>query len=260
MIPGLRREEFKAILSKEKVSMRRLLIMICGFAAALSAQSTGTVSGILKSNGGAPISGAIVTAYLQTKTSDGKFPPVFNALTGADGSFVLNGLVAGTYVLCAEKVDAALLNPCFWSTKSTTLTVAPSGGSVTGVSMVAELGVPLTIRLNDQKGLLASNSKLDDVVIGVKPTTGPPLPAMPVSKDSTGRTLKVLVPLAKPAGILVYSRNLSLSDDLGNSYSKPNMAVTVTAPVVAPSSGAGVGSPAGSPALTLSIQGQAPKP
>jgi len=234
--------------------MKRLLMIICGFAAGLSAQSTGTVTGILTSTAGTAVPGASVAAYLQGAAStNGKFPPAFNALTASDGSFSLNGLLAGKYLLCAEQVNAALLNPCFWSASPTTVTVA-SGGSVTGVSLVAQLGVALNIRVNDPTSLISNNPKLNDIVIEVRPAIGPALPAELASKDSTGETFTVLAPQAEPATILVYSANFSLSDNQGDSFTTPNAVVTVKAPNVSTA-----GTPSGTPNLTLTIQGQASK-
>lgn len=262
--------------------MRRVLMIIYGFAAVLSAQNTGTMSGILNSTSGTPVTGALVSAYLQAAGTGGGFPPVFNAQTGADGSFSLSGLTAGTYVLCAERADIALLNPCFWATKATSVTVA-SGASVSGVSLTAELGVPLTVLVNDPMGLLASNPTLDDLIIAVRPaTSGPALPAQLISKNSAGKTLTVLVPQGKPAAILIYSAKLSLSDNQGDSFSTPNVAVTVNVPNASSSSSPGTGSSSGSggaspgagpssgtnagtanasaPTLTVNIEGQTPKP
>jgi len=207
------------------------------------------MSGTLKDNTGAPVSDAIVTAYLQAKSTDGKFPPVFNSKTGNDGSFVLNALAAGTYLLCAEKEDIGLLNPCFWSGQPTSVTVS-AGGTVTGISLVAEKGVALRIRLNDAPGLLAAN---DDVVIRAKPVIGPPLPTQIASKDAAGKTMTVLVPQAQPVDIHIYSAKLLLADEKGNAFTTPNVKVTVTSPSASASQNAAAD-------LTLNIQGQNPKP
>src|SRR5260370_18369930 len=182
--------------SKMKRTMKLFAILICGFAEVLSAQTIGWMSGTLKDTSGAPVPDAIVTAYLQAKSSNGKFPPAFNAKTGSDGSFTLNALAAGTYVLCAERADLALLNPCFWSAKATSATV-PAGGSATGISLVAEKGIAVRIRVNDAQGLLTDNPLLDDIVMGVRSTTGLGLPARQASKDPPGKPTIVVEPPAK---------------------------------------------------------------
>jgi hypothetical protein len=215
------------------------------------------MSGTLKDPGGTPVAGAVVTAYLQAKGTDGKFPPVFNTATQSDGSFLFNGLVPGTYILCADMPKSALLNPCLWSLKRTT-SVISAGASATGVLLVAERGVALNIRINDVRGLLASNPMLDDLLIGVRPKTGPPMPVPITSKDRTGKTLTVFVPQAQPVDILIYSANLTLADAKGNPFTGANVKV----PVTAPSAGASQStSQAGTtPDLTINILSQAQKP
>lgn len=218
----------------------------------LSAQTAGSMRGALKDTSGAPVPRALVTAYLQAKSTDGKFPPVFNTTTANDGSFAFNGLTQGTYILCAERPDIALLNPCFWSGTKTSATV-PAGGSVTGVSLVAEKGVALNIRVNDSQGLLSASPVLDDVVIAVRPTTGPGLPVRLASKDGTGKTLTALVRRAQSVDVLIYSAKLVLADAKGIAFGTPNAKITVTAPsVAAPPSGSQT---TASPDLTINIQG-----
>ncbi len=233
------------------------LAILAGVTGILAAQTPGSMNGTLSDTSGVPVSGAIVTAYSQVKTTDGKFPPVFNTTTGSDGSFVFTGLAPGAYVLCADKPDIALLNPCLWSATKTSTTV-PAGGSATGVSLVAEKGVALTIRVNDAKGLLTANPVLDDVAIGVKAAVGPPLPGGIASKDAAGRTLTVVVRQGQPVDILVYSANLQLADAKGTAFAAPNTKVTVTAPVAAvPPSSSQI---AGTPDVTINVQGQVQKP
>jgi hypothetical protein len=231
--------------------MSKILIAMYALAVIMSAQSTGAISGTLKSNG-SPVGGAVVSAYLQAPGTSGNFPPVFNALTGTDGSFTVNALPAGKYLLCAEKASAALLNPCFWSASANTVTVAPAG-KVSGVSLTAQTGVAMNIRIEDPNGLLTSNPSLDDIVIGVKPTNGISLPVPVSAHDSGGRTMTMVVPQGAPANFLIYSANLSLKDGQGDSFSSPNVGVTVNAP-----SATGAAALSNSPSLTLTIQGKHP--
>jgi hypothetical protein len=238
------------------MTMKALVIFLC--LADLPAQTAGSMSGTLKDTTGSPVAKALVAAYLQAKSTDGKFPPVFNATTGSDGSFTFTGLVPGTYLLCAERPDIALLNPCFWAAKKTTATV-PSSGPATGISLVAEKGVPINIRVNDSKGLISASPLLDDVVIAVKPSTGPGLPVRLASKDGTGKTLTALVPPALPVDVLVYSGKLVLADSKGAAFSGPNAKVTVTAPTAAAAAQAETQKII-TLDVTINIQGQVQKP
>jgi len=235
-------------------NMTRVWIAFFALALSLPAQNTGTIAGTLN-GGGSPVGGALVTAYLQASGTGGKFAPVFNALTGADGSFAMKGVPAGEYLLCAEKASAALLNPCQWSATPNTVTVA--AGADASVALTAQTGVAMTIRVNDPNGLLASNPSLDDILINARTTSGLHVLAVLESKESYGKTMTVLVPQDAPINLMVYSSTLSLTDDQGDSFTTPNAAVTVSAPAgaTAPPIGATANS-ASSAALTLTIQGK----
>ncbi|MFY9727137.1 MAG: carboxypeptidase-like regulatory domain-containing protein [Bryobacteraceae bacterium] len=231
--------------------MTRIWIAFVAFALSLPAQNTGIISGTLNS-GGHPVSGASVAAYLQASETGGKFAPVFNALTGADGSFVMNGVPAGKYLLCAEKASAALLNPCFWSATPSTVTVA--GGGNASVELTAQTGVSMIIRVNDPNGLLASDPSVDDILVSAKTASGLNILAVLASKDSSGRTMAVLVPQGAPVNLMIYSSRLSLTDNNGDSFATPNVAVAATAPGGPTAEAAS--SVASSAALTVTIQGK----
>ncbi len=179
---------------------------------------------------------------------------MYNAKSAKDGSFALEGLAPGSYVLCAERADIALLNPCLWSATPTSVTI--TAGATATAPFTAERGVILRIRLNDPQGLLRSNPALDDVLVGAKPTTGPPMPAR-ASKDGAGMLFTLLAPEAKPIEILIQSRKLALEDEKGNPFAAANSKLTVVAPIATASQAAQA---AGVPDVILTIRGQASKP
>jgi Carboxypeptidase regulatory-like domain len=234
--------------------MNRLVIIIWGLTATLSAQTTSTMTGILADAKGSPVPGTIISAYVLTGSTNGRFPPVFSALTASDGSFSLPGLTAGTYTLCAENSSAQLLNPCFWSTAPTTVKVA-AGGSASGVSLVAQRGVPLQIRINDPQGLLSATPLLDDIRVRVQCVVGPGLPVPVVEKDASGKTLTVQIPPAKPAQVMVYSSNWQLADVNNNPYTTANFTVSVTPTATVSQSGTTTSTSPAAPDLTLNVVG-----
>jgi hypothetical protein len=164
----------------------------------------------------------------------------------------MNGVPAGKYLLCAEKASAALLNPCLWSATPSTVTVG--GGRDASVALTAQTGVSMMIRVDDPNGLVAGDPSVDDILVSAKTASGHNVLAALASKDSSGRTMTVLVPQGAPVSLMIYSSRLSLTDDNGDSFATPNVAVTATAPGGLVEEAAS--SAASSAALTLTIQGK----
>jgi hypothetical protein len=164
---------------------------------------------------------------MQGAPAGGAFAPVFNAQTSQDGTFIMGGLRAGTYQLCIQGLPEGLLDPCFWSAKPLTQSLA-SGATITGLNLVALQGVALDIRVVDAQRLLAAQPKLNDIVIGVAPLGNRPfVPARTVSVDNSGRTLRVNVPKDKLLKLSVDTAALSLSDDRGTSYAASSTLVQI---------------------------------
>lgn len=195
----------------------------------LSALNAGPIGGTLRDTSGTPVSGAIVTAYSQAKSQQGKFSSVYSSASQSDGSFRFDSLPVGSYLLCADQPEIALLNPCSWSTTRTTLSVTATGPAP-DIALVAERGVALKVRINDALGLLSANPALDDVVIGFKPSIGPSMPARLLSRDSFGKTLTVLVRPGQAVDLFIYSAGLRLSDAKGILFGMANTKLTVVAP------------------------------
>jgi hypothetical protein len=136
-------------------------------------------------------------------------PFAANGLSGGNGQFEIDGLPVGTYQICVEKRSAALLNPCVWADKQQTATVA-AGKTVSGVAVVAQQGVTITVRVDDVKGLMASNPAKDDILIGVGHGKSPFIMAAVESRDGAGKTMSLVVPSAQAANISVFSGSFAL--------------------------------------------------
>jgi hypothetical protein len=232
--------------------MTRIWIAFFALTPPLCAQSTGTITGIL-TNDGNPVPGAFVTAYLQASSTGGKLMPAINALTESDGSFKMKGVPAGTYRLCIEKTSAALLDPCQWSPVPNSVTVTP--GDDASITMLAQAGISMTIRVDDPTGLLANDPRSVDILINAKTTSGRHIAAVLASKDKSGKTMTMVVPVGVPIDLMIYSSRLALTDDQGHVFTSPNVAVTLSAPTPSTAPQTGVtATQKSSVALTLTVK------
>jgi hypothetical protein len=120
-----------------------ILICLCFNAASMFAQAGGSLAGSVVDGGGAPITGALVTALRNT------LPPASGrAISGANGTFVINAVPAGGYTLCVQVLGSAFLDPCEWSLSPVTANVT-GGQSTAGVQLKLTAGAIVPIRLND---------------------------------------------------------------------------------------------------------------
>lgn len=233
------------------------LITFCLLPALLPAQTTGGISGTVADDTGTPVANAMVSAMFHGAPSGGQFPPTYHAKTGSDGKFALTGLAAGIYTLCAANASAGLLDPCLWKAVPTTVTVTASAQAAP-VSLVAARGVQINIQVNDPQGLLAASGAVDDIMIGTKGASAasPFLGAHLLSKNSTGKTVSLLVPPSQSVGIFVSSQLFQLGDSQGNAYSTPSVLTNTTAPALGSSTATtGPGNTAATPVMTLNILG-----
>jgi hypothetical protein len=152
--------------------MKRVLL-ICLSVTAVAAGQTAQIRGTVTDETGAPIQGATVMASLRKAAEpiSKSRPPVATLMpvpakapSGAKGEFQIDSLYAGNYVICADVPDKAYLNPCLWSDQPTTLDVA-AGATASGVKVVAQKGVFVTVRVDDPKGLLKGPAA-DGVMVG----------------------------------------------------------------------------------------------
>jgi hypothetical protein len=199
------------------------------------AVATASISGSLKSSAtlGA-LHGNTITAYRTSPQS-----PVYRVVgqSAADGTFQISGLPAGTYALCVDGTKDTHLDPCSWGGTPVSVTVA-DGQKVTGVSLSLIKGVTLKVNINDSGQFLkqrAGEIGPPQVFVAVLPPKGAPAPLSP-SDTGNGRQFQMVVPGDTPLTVLVYSKEVTLTD--GNQKGVPaaggTTSVTVASSAASP--------------------------
>jgi hypothetical protein len=191
--------------------------------------NTGKLLGTVTDDSGTAITGAIVSATLQPPGPVPKFTPVtVSSISGGKGAFELDNLPAGTFGLCVQKPDLQLLNPCLWSDTRVTAAVN-SGQTTSGISLVVEKGVRISIRLADDQKLLKAASH-EDILIGTGHGTSPFIPAQLSSKDDSGKTFSLLIPTGRAVQLSVFSAMFALGDEKGVAFGANNGKLSVLIP------------------------------
>lgn len=233
---------------------------IAFFAIAVTAfGQIGKIAGTVTDDTGSPIAGATISAALRPPIPAGTrgpgglpsfmpFPP--KAPTSADGSFEIDGLPAGTYALCVDKLGSAVLNPCLW-TDQPVLRTLTAGEVATGVSLVAPKGVFITIRVLDLKQLLIGNPRSDDVRIGTYHGNSGFIPALNSRGDMKGKTMSLVVPAGQPVNISVSSVTYALADANGNALGSGVTQIPVPSSALATATS----TPGPTPAVTIQVTG-----
>jgi hypothetical protein len=152
-------------------------------------------------------------------------PPVSETVTaGADGTFGLQGLPAGTYTVCAQAPAAGYLNPCDFATVplKVTLTAGQISSNNT-IGMVA--GATVLVRIQDPQQLAIPAASVQkgvppspDLSVGVWGGGNPGIlffPAHLTGTDSTGLNYQVTIPHDTSLALHVSSRHLKLADATG---------------------------------------------
>ena len=94
----------------------RTLIAVLVFGSALSAQTTGSITGVISSaTDGTIVPGASVSAIRLFSATPTTAPLVTTASTDTQGAYRFDGLPPASYRLCVYPGDTLLLDPCSWS-------------------------------------------------------------------------------------------------------------------------------------------------
>jgi hypothetical protein len=212
-----------------------VLLPLSGFSWAQA--GSGSISGVVKAQDGSPVDGAKLT-YGMLAPSSGKagaamLPPITNTTTGPSGNFSIQGLTAGTYLLCVEAVSGAYLNPCHWSTSPPIFTIE-AGQAVSGAEIQLAKGSQLLISLSDPQQAIAAASqgtaKVAPPMFGAMAISGVFIPAVMTSSTTTNMAYTVKLPFDSPTNIFVSGGGFQLVDASATALATGGKIIQITMP------------------------------
>jgi hypothetical protein len=188
------------------------MLTTSAFAQTRATPPTASVAGILRDEGGAPVQGLVTlsNAALQQRVT-----------TRFDGTFEFASLPTGRYLLCARPApflarpnDEPFVDSCLWQDRSTPAVSLASGQALRNVTLQAQRGHLLKVRVNDpsrQLLLTRPNARANDLAIHVRGPSGLVQP-MPIARqDPLGRDYTLVIPYA-PHTVVAHSAAFVLKD------------------------------------------------
>ena len=159
--------------------------------------------------------------------------PAATGGSAADGTFQINGLPVGSYVVSAQVPGGGFVDACEWAT----LTVDVNAGQpVVGLQFALKRGAILQVRLNDPGQLLLAASPATKtvpyVLLGVQMPRGLLLPVTLVARDATGTTHAVTIPFDTAVNFTIFGDHVSLTDQTGAPAGLGGSTAAVTLPSV----------------------------
>ena len=203
-------------------------IVMCAFP--VNAQTTdnqgprGNVAGAIIDPNGVGLAGAAVRVHRvpllspgesRSKIASAEAHHSAESSSESAGSYRLDGLPAGNYLLCVEKFSEPFLDPCKWS-KAVSVSVGPGSRTVADVRLTK--GVFLRIHVKDPLGLLPPNSAPmgpPPIIGGVKFGTGAFL-AADYTPAPEGGDFVMAIPTGVRLQLWLFSRDVTLGDSQGH--------------------------------------------
>jgi len=174
-----------------------------------------TISGVVLGDDGKAVR-ALITAVKSGRPVAGG-----QNESNAAGSFVIGGLLDGTYQLCAVDHSGTYLDPCNWAETPATVTVSAKQ-PVSGYKLTVAKGAILRVRVNDagqvlDKPAAALNQMPATLIVAVMTARHMIQPLPVVSKDSGGRSHQTAIPLNKAVSLNLFGKGFTLTDASGKS-------------------------------------------
>lgn len=141
----------------KKIATTFVTLALAG-ATAPAQERMGGVSGRVRYADGTPVAGATI-GYLRLAPLNLSAAAKRATATGADGSFALSGMAAGSYQICVQGgADAGWIDPCVWAAEPAAIHLLP-GQTLTGQTVTVEKAATLEVRVNDPNGVVTANER-----------------------------------------------------------------------------------------------------
>jgi hypothetical protein len=142
------------------------------------------------------------------------FQTQWGVYSGSGGSFRFAGLRNGAYRLCVQAPATAWLDPCEWGFAIPSVALTDAGRSQ-AIAISLRRGAEVPIRIDDPGRLvLQSDGRIAGALflVGVRTATFTFRPAVVMSQEGAGQTLKVVIPFDKLVHLTVASSFFRLTD------------------------------------------------
>jgi len=204
-----------------------LLAMIPASGSAQSSPATGTISGTVTDEAERPVPRArLVYMKLTEYARDERGRQIIkepgftkSATAGAEGSFVLSGLLAGTYDVCAYGTQPSQVGSCDWG--GIPVISLAAGQTVTNLRRTVRNGTVVMLHVADpnarigvadSKGRVARERRF---FIGLSSESGFYRRAQAISRTPTAHVFRITIPRQMPARLFI-DTDLSVTDVSGS--------------------------------------------
>jgi hypothetical protein len=207
---------------EDKLMKYIFIALLLAAPVAIGQTGTAAIAGaILDAKTQKPVPAALITAVSSLLPSLSK-----HSKSGGDGAFLIQGLVAGNYVLCVQAPGDQYLDPCQWNGSPVSVTLT-SGNIASGILVNLTAAAVVHIQIQDTQRELnrtTADGRRPGLTLGVWGPKGLFYPARAVSVPATGAklagasttyTYRLAVPHDTPLNLAVASRDLKLGDDKG---------------------------------------------
>jgi len=177
-------------------------------AAALHAQTTGIIQGVVNDASGQAVSSVFAAAV--SAAAGGK---QYLAVTSSNGAFSISGVAPGTYSVCVQEPGGSHLDPCLWG-NSVRVQVA-AGQTVSTTPIIAVKGTLLQVVVNDPGGLWKSGYGNPEILLGVILPSSLFQPMRLASSNALGKSFDLAIPAGTPVKMSVTAPHFAISDSQG---------------------------------------------
>jgi hypothetical protein len=211
--------------------------------------ATGSITGIVRAQDGTLIASANLS-YGQIAPPRPNAPPamilpVASVVSTSNGSFSIQNLKAGVYLVCVSVRGTTYLDPCHWSASAPTFTLT-AGLAISNAVIQPAKGQQIQVIINDPQQNFSKEGSTPNahLLLGVRAVSGAFQSALLTSSSASGRNYTITVPFDSPTGFFIQSGDYQLTDSTASAVASAGGLYQVTAP--------SSGSP---PTLTFTVTG-----